>query len=115
MRATTAADGASLGVIFATAAALLSFERSEVHTPGPGQIDVSIWPLLMACLIALGTCFVAVVVQATSQTYYAVFCGLATFAIAMMIRRFSLGPWGIAAIISITLFVAIAVIALHAG
>ena len=32
-----------------------------------------------------------------------------------MIRRFSLGPWGIAAIISITLFVAIAVVALQPG
>ena len=112
--ATTAADGASLGVVFATAAALPSFERSEGIRPGQGK-SLSIWPLLVACLIALATCFVAVVVQGTSQAYYAVFCGLATLAIATIIRRYSFGPWGIAAIISVTVFVAIAVITLHAG
>jgi hypothetical protein len=111
----TAVDGASLGIIFATAAVLLSSERGKAQRPHQDKATTLIWPLFTACLIALGTCFVAVVNQATSQNYYAVFCGLSTFAIAMMIRRFSLGPWGIAAIISITLFSAIAIVALQPG
>ena len=112
---TTAVDGASLGVVFATAAALLSFERSQMLGPGQGKSTNSIWPPLVTCLIALATCFVAVVFQGTSQTHYAVFSGLATLAIATIIRRYGLGPWGIAAIISVILFAAIAVIALHSG
>ena len=111
----TAADGASLGIIFATAAALLSSERDKAQRPDQNKSTISIRLFFTTCLIALGTCFVAVVIQASSQTYYAVFCGLSTFGIAMMIRRFNLGPWGIAAIISITLFVAIAAVALQPG
>ena len=41
------------------------------------------------------------------------FVVLATFAIATTIRRFGLGPWGTAAIVSVTLFVAIGAVALQ--
>ena len=100
---------AGLGVIFATAAAFQTSERSK--TRRPDQANSISRLTFAACLSALAICLLAVIVGATSQAYFAVICGIATLAIAVMIRRFNLGPWGIAAIISIALFVAIAVVA----
>ncbi len=104
-----ATNCAGLGVIFASAAALHTYERGNTR-----RSDSSItWssPTIPACVVALTICSLAVVTGATSQTYFAIVCSLATLAVAVMIRRFSFGPWGIAAVISIALFVVIAAIA----
>ena len=71
--------------------------------------------MFVAWLVALAICLLAVIVGATGATYFAVICGVATLVVAIMIWRFSIGPWGIAAIISIAMFVAIAAVALQPG
>ena len=108
-----AIDCAGLGVIFAAAAALHTSERGKARRPD--QASSWIWPMFVAWLSALAICLLAVIVGATGPTYFAIICGVATLVVAIMIRRFSIGPWGIAAIISIALFVAIAVVAFQPG
>ena len=107
-----AIDCAGLGIIFATAAALDTFERSK--TRQSDRASPWIRPTLVGWLAAFAICFVTVI-GATGAVYFAVICGVATIVIPVMIRRLSLGPWGIAAIISITAIVAIAVIAFQPG
>lgn len=104
-------NGAGLGVIFASAAALHTIERNNMRQPDQTNLPPRTSPIFVACLVALATCSLAVLVGATSQTCFAIICGLATLVFAITIRRFNLGPWGIAAIISLALFVAIAAVA----
>ena len=104
-----ATDCAGLGVIFAAAAALQSKARR------PDQTSSWIWPTFVASLVALAICLLAVIVGASAPTYFAVICGVTTLIVAIMILRFSIGPWGIAAIISLAVFVAIAAVALQPG
>ena len=113
LSAIAAVDGASLGIIFATAATLHMSEQRRTRQQNQEGSTVSIRLVSAACLVAFAICFVAVIVEATGETYYAVICGLATFAIATIVRRFDLGPWGTAAIVSVTLFVAIGAVALQ--
>ena len=113
LSAIAAVDGASLGIIFATAATLHMSEQRRTRQQNQEGSTVSIRLVSAACLVAFVICFVAVIVEATGETYYAVICGLATFAVATIIRRFGLGPWGTAAIVSVTLFVAIGAVALQ--
>jgi hypothetical protein len=108
-----AIEGASLGIIFAAAAALHMSEKRGTRQQNQEGSTVSTRSVAAACLVAFAICFVAVAVEAASQTYYAAIGGIATFAIAIIIRRFSLGPWGTAAIVSVTLFVAIGAVALQ--
>jgi hypothetical protein len=110
-----AVSGASLGIIFATAAALHVSEQSRTRQKNREGSTVLIRSVSAACLVAFAICFVAVIVEATGQTYYAIVCGVATFAITIIIRRFSLGPWGIAAIVSVALFVAIGAVVLQSA
>jgi hypothetical protein len=104
---------ACLGAIFATAAAFLTSERKKVRPQV--QTDSNSLPAFVASLSALAICLLVVVIGATGQAYFAVMCGMATLVIAVIIRRFDLGPWGIAAIISIALLVATAVVAFQLG
>ena len=106
-----AADGASLGIIFATAATLQFFEFGKAQRLGGQQIG-ALDPVFV-CLIACATCLVAVVVQARAHIYYAAVGGLLMFSVALMIRRFNLGPWGISAIVSTMLLFVISVVALR--
>ena len=67
-----ATDCASLGVIFAVAAAMQSkIEQS-------GQTSYSIWPKFALSLVALAICSLAVIVSASAPAYFAVGCGVAT-------------------------------------
>ena len=67
----------------------------------------------MACLGATAICFLAVIVSAPAQTYFAAACGVATFAIAIAIRRLRFGPWGYAAIVAIAFVILFASVALQ--
>jgi hypothetical protein len=107
-----AIDCAGLGIIFATAAALNTFERSKTRQSDRASQWIS--PTLVGWLVAFAICFLTVI-GATGAIYFAVICGVATIVIPVMIRRLSLGPWGIAAITSIATLVAIAVIAFQPG
>ena len=106
---TVATDCAGLGVILAGAAALQSKARQPDHTSS------WIWPRFAASLVALAISLLAVIVGGSAPTYFAVICGAVTLIVAVMILRFSIGPWGIAAIITLALFVAIAAVALQPG
>ena len=108
-----ATDCAGLGVILAGAGALHMFEYGKRERPDKAGLAGWYLPTLVACLVALVICFLALILGATSQAYFAFACGLATLAAVVTIRHFSLGPWGIAAITSITLFIAIAVVLLQ--
>jgi len=111
----TAIDIAGLGVVLAAATALHTFERGKSRRPGQLNSVAWVWSAFVVSLVALGISFLALVVGATSQIHFAVACGVATLAVAIMIRRFGIGPWGISAIISATVFVAAATLILQPG
>lgn len=101
---------AGLGIILSSAAALHTIEQREMSHPKQIRSDRG-WLAFSACLVAFAICCLATLIVATSQTYFAVGCGIATLVVATMIRRFDIGAWGIAGIISTALFIAIAVTA----
>jgi len=113
LAANAATDSATLGVILAAAAALHTLERGKTQRTDRGESTIWFWPVFVACLVAIAICASAVIVGATSQTYFSVACGVATLAVAIVIRRFAFGPWGYSAIVAIALVVAIAAIALQ--
>lgn len=111
--AQAATDSAGLGVILTATAVFHMFERGKAQPLD--QRELALWHRLtfVACLIAVAICSVAVILGATSQTYFAVSCGVATLAVVVVTRRFNFGPWGYSAIISIALVVVISVVALR--
>ena len=113
--ANAAIDSEALGVILALVTALHMFERRKIQRTDRGGLTVWFWSVFVTCLMALVICAFALIVSATSQAYFSVACGVATLIVAVVIRRFNFGPWGYLAIISITLLVAIAAIALRSG
>lgn len=106
-------DSAALGIILAAATALHTIERAKTQQLGQGGSAVWLRLTFAACLIAVAICSLALFVGATSQAYFAVSCGVATFAVAIVGRRFRFGPWGYSAIVSVALVVAIAAVALQ--
>jgi hypothetical protein len=110
-----ATDSAGLGVILAAAAALHTFEHGKMQRPDQAGSGAWYWPTFVVCLVAVAICSLALIVGATSQAYFAVTCGVAPLAAAVVIRRFRLGPWGISALASITLLVAISIVILQPG
>lgn len=110
-----ATDCAALGVALAAAAALHTLEHGQTNGTDQGGSAVRFLLAFMACLVAVAICSLAVIVVATGQTYFAIACGVVTLAIAIIIRRFHLGPWGYSAIVAAVLVVATAVVALQPG
>jgi hypothetical protein len=70
-----------------------------------------VWPLLVVWLASLSICLLAVITAGTGPMNFAVACGVTTLVVAFMIQRFSIGPWGIAAIVSLASLVLIAAVA----
>jgi hypothetical protein len=103
-----AAECAGLGVIITAAAVFLVFERSSAN-----QVQPSIWYALAiaACLAAFALCSAAMMTNAENPTRFAVLCGIATLAAAILIRRFGLGPWPVIAIVATALVGVVAAIA----
>ena len=110
-----ATDSAGLGIILAGAAALHMFELGLMERPGHSWSAGWYWPAFVVCLVAVAICSLAFILGATSQAYFAVACGVATLAAVIGIRRFDLGPWGVAAIASVISFVAIAIVILQSS
>jgi hypothetical protein len=108
-----AADSAGLGIIIATATAFHMVERGKAQPPDQRGSAVQYGLAFMACLFSAAICALALIVGATSQAYFAVACGVATLAVAVVMRRFSFGTWGYSAIISIALVIAIAAVVLQ--
>jgi hypothetical protein len=108
-------DCAALGVIFALGAALRKFEHDKPYGPDQNDRAGLFWPIIALYIFAAVICLAAIVVGATNKAVFAVFCGIAILAAVPFIRRYRLGPWGYAAIISAALVVAIAAVALQPG
>lgn len=110
-----ASDGATLGIILAAAGALHALERGNLRAQDQGKSAVSFHLAFVACVGAAAICSIAVFVSATRQAYFAAACGIASLAVAIVIRRLRFGPWGYSAIVSIALVVAFAAVALQPG
>jgi hypothetical protein len=107
----TTTNCAALGIVLAAAAALHVLERARAYKGDTERPAVLLWRAFLVCLAAAAICFLAIVVGATGQTYFAFACGIATLAIAILIRHFFFGPWGFLAIVSTVAVVAIAAVA----
>lgn len=108
-----ASDCATLGIILAAAAAFQTLERGYLRALNQGSLAMSYWISFLACLGAIVICFLAVLVSATGQTYFAVAFGIVIFAIAIAIRRLRFGPWGYAAIVAVVFVILFASVALQ--
>jgi len=109
-----ATDSASLGAILAAAEAFHALGRARApraQRPDARVSAVWFWSTFVAYCIAIAICSMAVVLCATSHTYFAVSCGLATLGVAIVIRRFQFGLWGVSALASVALVFAIAAVA----
>ena len=98
---------AGLGVILSLAAGLHMISQRISHSKQTNSNRSGL--IFAACAIAFVLCCVTIIAAGTSQIYFAVVCGVATLIVATAIRRFDIGSWGIAAIISIALFIMAAV------
>jgi hypothetical protein len=103
-----AIDCAALGVQLAVAATLHTIERQNMQ----GARRAAFWfgLAITIYLLALATCALAVVLASDNNAYFAASCGVATLVAVLIIRRFTLGPWGYSAILSIALIVAVAAV-----
>lgn len=105
--------GAALGAILAAASTIQQF---DLDAGGPGKRDaIGASPVLarIVSLAALAACAIALVLSAKNGAMFATACGLATLGALVAIRRFSIGPWGYAAIAVVAVVVAVAVIAIR--
>jgi hypothetical protein len=107
--AIAAIDSAGLGIILAVAAAFHTLECEKIKTPDQNRSPLA----FVACFVAVAICSLAAFISATSQTYFALACGGATLAVAIVIRRFRPGPWGYSAIMSVAIIIAITAVALR--
>ncbi len=108
-----ASDCATLGLILAAAATFQALERGYLKAQDQNSLAASYWLAFVACLGATVICFLAVLVSATGQAYFAIACGIATFAIAIAMRRLRFGPWGYAAIVAVVVVILFASVALQ--
>ena len=110
-----AIDCAGLGIIIAVAAAFHTFERGTIQRIDQSGSGLRYWLVALLSLVAAATCSLAVFKNAASQTFFAVGCGIATLAVAVLIRRFLLGPWGVSAIVAVALVLSGATVAFQPG
>ena len=109
--------GAALGIVLAAAGAMHRPDKEDYtklrksNTVGSGRYR----PTFSAHLGAFFVCSMAFIFNAPSQAYFAIAGGIAALGATFTIQRFSLGPWGISAILTLSLFVVVAVIIVVSG
>jgi hypothetical protein len=108
-----ALDCAGLGVILATATGLHALEHTKARAKGEAGSAIWYWLVFSACLVACVICCCALIVGGMGQIYFAVASGVAILIMAILIRRFWLGPWGYSAIASVVVVIAIAAVTLR--
>jgi hypothetical protein len=108
-----ASDCAALGIILAATTAFQALERGYLKAQDQNDLAASYGLAFVACLGATVICFLAVLVSATGQTYFAAACGIATFAVAIAIRRLRFGPWGYSALLAVVFVILFASVALQ--
>jgi hypothetical protein len=108
-----ALDSAALGLILSAASAKGVFERFETRRiKGESSIATIAMPFAF-CIVAFAACGLAILLHATGYLILAAGSGLATLAVVVLIRRLGLGPWGYSAIGSVTMVIAISVVAMQ--
>jgi len=101
----------ALGIILSAAGTLYNYKNAQTKSPRPTDRKSALHrPTFMPYVAALTICMAAFLLNATTQHYFAVCMGLTVLVAAFAARRFSLGPWGISAVFSLVLFVAISII-----
>ncbi len=87
-----------MGAVIAAGACLRTIERYETRRSNPQRTIPVLAGTFTACAMGLLLCGGAVVVGGSWPAAFALACGLATFLVVMLIRRFALSAWGGAAI-----------------
>ena len=100
----------ALGVIVSTTATIRTFERRETAHLHPARSAATLTQTLVACLVALALCVIAITLDLTGNLLFIVTSGLGTLLAVVAIRRVGLGVWGVTAIALTALLVAIAMI-----
>jgi len=111
-RRALAADAGGLGIIFTVAAAL---HATQSKAGKPDGVTSRVEPVFVLWLAGLAICLLSVIVGSIGATHFAFLFGVAIFVASWTIWRFSLGSWGIAAIISTISLAAAAVVAFQPG
>ena len=99
-----------LGVILTTGAALQAVQAGKTRGAAPAQPRG--WNLFFfaASLAAAAICLTALIVSAAAEAFFAVVGGLLLLIIAIAIRYFAIGRWGISAIASVILLIVVAAV-----
>jgi hypothetical protein len=113
--AEAATDCAGLGVTIAAAALFHTLARGPTTETDQSRSAIKFLLTFMSCLFAVAISSMAVIVNGTGQTFFAVACGIAILAVGIIIRRFEPGSWGYSAIVAVVLVIATAAIALQPG
>lgn len=94
-----AIDCSAMGAIIAGAACIRTFERYETRRRSPGRSVSMLVSTFTACSVALAVCSGTLFLDSTREVLVATGCGLAALACVMIVRRFGLGAWGLAAFV----------------
>jgi len=89
-----------LGVILGLTGLFRTVERWQARAnrrESPGWIRL----VFAGYFFSIALCFLVLATTATSQSFFALVCGIATLFIVIAIRHFHLGRWGYAAIVAI--------------
>jgi hypothetical protein len=108
-----ALDSAALGLILSSASAIGVFDRFQTQRI-KGKSSIGTFAMAFAfCIVAFAACALAIFLHATGYLILAAVSGLATLGVVVLIRRLGLGPWGCSAIGSVTIVIAVSVVAMQ--
>lgn len=110
-----ATESAALGINFAVATALHTYERSKTRGTDRAGSMASPKLIFSACVIAVVICTAAIFAHSTIQVYFSVLCGITILLMTNGMRRLGAGPWEFSAIIAAISVIAIAGITLKPG
>ena len=108
-------DCAGLGIILAAGGAFHILDREKLKLTGRNKPPPRVPLAFIASLLSVAICCLALFLNATGSTFFAVICGALALVTAIITRRFQYGPWGYAAVASTVIVIAIAVLILQPG
>jgi hypothetical protein len=101
----------ALGITTAAATTIRSIERYETRRNTAEMTRSKFAWVLTAALSAFAMCWLAVLIAAPRAVTFAAGCGCATVMLAVMIRRFGLGPWAGGSTVAVAIVATIAIAA----
>lgn len=108
-----ALDSTALGLILSAASAIGALERFETQRIKGDSSIATLAMVFVFCVAAFAACGLAIFLHATGFLILAAGSGLATLASVVLMRRLGLGPWGYSAIGSVTIVIAVSVVAMQ--